>query len=153
MVIVYYSFCVSILCACKCELVNKKTLTGIKMKKTNHVFFLIMFLTVRIVDGPAPNMGRVEVYHDNQWGCVCDDWWDMREAEVVCRQLGFSSAVFVTFSAKFGEGSGPIHFDDLECSGGESDLGECEHSGLGNTNCGHHEDAGVICSQPCKAHF
>ena len=49
-------------------------------------------------------------------------------------------------SASFGEGSGPIHLDDVFCVGIEQQLQECSHDGVGNQNCGHYEDAGVICS-------
>ena len=45
----------------------------------------------------------------------------------------------------FGEGSGPIHLDDLLCNGDEQQLHQCSHSGVGNHNCRHTEDAGVIC--------
>ena len=48
--------------------------------------------------------------------------------------------------AHFGEGMGPIVLDDLHCKGNESSLLECPHGGVGEHNCGHAEDAGVICS-------
>ena len=34
--------------------------------------------------------GRVEIFHDGQWGSVCDDSFVRASASVVCRQLGFA---------------------------------------------------------------
>ena len=66
---------------------------------------------VRLV-GSVPNAGRVEVRIDGgEWGTVCDDWWDLNDANVVCRQLGFTSgALRAASSAEFGEGIVPVFF-------------------------------------------
>lgn len=90
--------------------------------------------------------GRVEVLHRGAWGTVCDDLWDLNEAEVVCRQLGCGRAMSALGKAHFGPGSGDIFLDNLQCAGAERYLGQCAHSGWSEHNCGHHEDAGVICS-------
>ncbi|KAI4887686.1 hypothetical protein NFI96_005895 [Prochilodus magdalenae] len=100
---------------------------------------------IRLVSGAGVCSGRVEVYN-GQWGTVCDDDWDIRDAEVVCRQLGCGRALSALHSAHFGQGSGPILLDGVGCSGSESSIMECSHDGLGKHNCNHGEDAGVICS-------
>uniref|UniRef100_A0A673ZTR3 Soluble scavenger receptor cysteine-rich domain-containing protein SSC5D n=1 Tax=Salmo trutta TaxID=8032 RepID=A0A673ZTR3_SALTR len=112
--------------------------------------------TVRLVNGPNNCSGRVEVFDSGQWGTVCDDDWDQRDAQVMCRELGCGEALEAFGSARFGKGSGSISLDDLACSGSEDSLLQCPHSGLGNHDCGHHEDAGVtliiliilICGDP-----
>ena len=46
---------------------------------------------VQLVDASVSNEGRVEVCNNGTWGTVCDDIWTMDEAQVVCRQLGYSA--------------------------------------------------------------
>jgi len=48
-------------------------------------------------------------------------------------------------SAFFGAGSGPIHLDEVTCTGTESILGACPASPVGIHDCSHSEDAGVAC--------
>lgn len=59
---------------------------------------------VRLVNGSGPHEGRVEVYHDRRWGTVCDDGWDKKDGDVVCRMLGFRGSQEVARTAKFGQG-------------------------------------------------
>ncbi len=92
----------------------------------------------------------MEVYVDGQWGTVCDDLWDINEADVVCRELGYpGGAIHAYLSAHFGQGTDPILMDNMECSGNENSLHDCNH--VTSHNCGHHEDAGVVCRETCKS--
>ncbi|XP_072176515.1 scavenger receptor cysteine-rich domain-containing protein DMBT1-like [Diadema setosum] len=99
--------------------------------------------TVRLVDGSSSRHGRVEVYYAGVWGTVCDDGWGYNDALVVCRSLGFDGASEAI--QMFGGGTGPIYLDNVACYGNEDSIFDCPHNGIGNHNCGHHEDAGVRC--------
>ncbi|KAF1519367.1 HHIP-like protein 1, partial [Eudyptula minor] len=105
---------------------------------------------VRLMEqrGRGWSQGRVEVYIDGKWGTVCDDGWSLPAAAVVCRQLGFPYVVRASKKAEFGEGTSlRILLDDVQCSGQEKTLLECDHADVGTHNCSHEEDAGVVCSR------
>lgn len=94
--------------------------------------------------GNQHSEGRVEIFLNGEWGTICDDFWDINDASVVCTQLGFSGAQASYGLAYFGEGSAPILLDDVNCVGNEKSLIDCNKNDFGH-NCGHSEDAGVAC--------
>ncbi|XP_065934945.1 uncharacterized protein [Magallana gigas] len=103
---------------------------------------------IRLVGGTDSQEGRLEIFHNNEWGTVCDDSWDSKDASVVCFMLGYSREnATSTDTARFGQGQGPIWMDDVSCQGTENDIFDCNKT-LVNHNCDHSEDAGVICSTP-----
>ncbi|PIK48877.1 hypothetical protein BSL78_14243 [Apostichopus japonicus] len=95
---------------------------------------------IRLVGGNE-TAGRVEVFKLGVWGTVCDDSWDITDANVVCRQLGFREASAALDGAAFGLGSGPTHYDDVACLGHETAISECGSAEA--ENCEHTEDASV----------
>uniref|UniRef100_A0A8C6NIX6 Si:ch211-136a13.1 n=1 Tax=Nothobranchius furzeri TaxID=105023 RepID=A0A8C6NIX6_NOTFU len=91
--------------------------------------------------------GRVEIFIRGEWGTVCDDLFTNRAGTVVCRQLGFRTALAVMKKAALGAADGRVKIllDDVECEGGERSLLHCKRSKVGKHNCTHKEDVGVIC--------
>ncbi|XP_068038887.1 antigen WC1.1-like isoform X5 [Anomalospiza imberbis] len=101
---------------------------------------------LRVVGGEDECSGRVEMWHQGSWGTICDDAWDVADANVVCRQLGCGSAVSALSEAAFGEGTGPIWLEKVHCKGTELSLWDCPAKPLFGKNCDHKEDAAVNCS-------
>ncbi|XP_028514141.1 scavenger receptor cysteine-rich type 1 protein M130-like [Exaiptasia diaphana] len=93
---------------------------------------------------PSPSLvqGILQIYHDGQWGTICDDNWDMTDTNIACKQLGYGSAVNYKH---LGEGPDPIWLDGVNCNGGESSLDQCQHEGWGKHDCSHSEDVGIVC--------
>ena len=95
---------------------------------------------------------------------MCDNGWDINEATVVCRLLGYNGMVSLVVvgkdylfspgfsvaytSAYFGPSNGSVLLTGLGCNGNETSLFMCSHSNslVGTTGCLHSNDAGVNCS-------
>ncbi len=108
------------------------------------IYFCKIKASVRLSGGRTPNEGRVEILYNQVWGTLCDDGWDVNDAGVLCNELGFPGVAAVQGGASFGEGIGPIHFDQMGCTRDEVSLIKCPRGGDAGM-CGHGQDAGVIC--------
>uniref|UniRef100_A0A669BVH0 Lysyl oxidase homolog n=1 Tax=Oreochromis niloticus TaxID=8128 RepID=A0A669BVH0_ORENI len=102
---------------------------------------------VRLRGGAIVGEGRVEVLKNGEWGTICDDKWNLLSATVVCRELGFGTAKEALSGGRLGQGMGPVHMNEVECSGFEKSITECSFNkeALG---CSHEEDAAVRCNVP-----
>ena len=101
---------------------------------------------MNLTGGRSSNEGTVQVYfHAFGWGKICDDGWDLDNAKVVCRMLGYPRAISSEINSKFGKGFGRFILDDVNCVGNESDIANCSHSAWGEHDCSDSEVAGVVC--------
>ena len=110
--------------------------------------------TIRLVGGSNEYEGRVEIMYKGQYGTVCDNYWDDREAKVVCRMMGLAGGTgYIGLGSDagdvpqhdFGSGTGEILLDSVGCNEDEESLFLCRHSAIGFHNCDHRKDAGVKC--------
>ena len=102
---------------------------------------------VRLVEGPTPLEGRVEIFFFHQWGTVCNYNWDLADATVVCHQLGYLIAVKALAFTAYRAASGPSWYSNVRCTGTEMNLTECSsHFTFSGNACPHSRDAGVVCS-------
>ncbi|XP_038051560.1 adhesion G-protein coupled receptor G6-like isoform X2 [Patiria miniata] len=106
----------------------------------------VVGIGVRLVGGSDSMEGRVEVFWNGAWGTVCDDDWDLQDATVICRELGFGEAYAAPHQAAFGRGTGDILLDNVECTGNEETVFDCTAIRGSGHNCGHSKDAGVQCT-------
>ena len=107
---------------------------------------------IRLVNGTFPNEGRLEIFHNGQWGTVCAPWpywFKDSSATVVCRMLGFENGT-AHYKAAFGPGNGPIWLSYPNCRGNELSIFDCPINqgypiGSPWSGCNHGYDVGVSC--------
>ena len=104
-------------------------------------------LKVRLRSGMTSNKGRVELKLNGTWGTICDDYWGIEEANVICRMLNYSGAWSTQCCGWYDQYPRPnqIWLDDVHCVGDEQSIAECSHGGWGSHNCKHSDDVGVFC--------
>ncbi|XP_071793437.1 lysyl oxidase homolog 2A-like isoform X2 [Asterias amurensis] len=103
---------------------------------------------IRLRAGGNFGEGRVEVYIKGIWGTICSESWDLTDASVACKQLGFGAAKEIVPNSGFGQGVGPIWLWKMQCRGHERSLTACNHGYYNSSSCTHSLDAGVRCIVP-----
>ena len=86
--------------------------------------------------------GQIEVYYNNQWYEICYQDWDIKDATVACRQLGYDYVASSSFSTSYNYRT---VFNNLTCSGTETSLFDCAHSGFRRRSCDNRQVARVSC--------
>ncbi|XP_070563202.1 uncharacterized protein [Ptychodera flava] len=105
---------------------------------------------IRLMESSPYGYGSLQIYDDvkEEWGYICGTW-GQNEADVACRQMGFSGAY--SYSTR-SVSSPTIALRDVTCSDPESKwtLAECSHAGWGNKGgCGS-TVAAVTCKVDCR---
>ena len=116
-----------------------------------------------MIGGNQTNEGRVEICKDMVWGTVCDNLFDLNDAELVCAQLGYpelglllkigkiyynnimlrlTAQVIIMNGSFYGSGSGPIF--NLECTETDGNFTNCTLS-EDTLTCTHSNDVGIVC--------
>ena len=104
---------------------------------------------VRLVGGMDDSQGLVEIGLNGVWGTVCGSNFDIHDAQVVCRQLGYGEALAVTSSSVFTRRTGRVWHDGMNCHGDEQHISDCQNYAWGSVTCDHSTDNGVICGRKC----
>ena len=109
------------------------------------IYFGAAITLVRLINGSTEYEGRVEVYHNGEWRTVCDDEWNLNDAEVVCRELGFGPAIDAKSEAFYGQGSNQNCFGNFRCADEVTTIRECSFNEL-KIRSHYSKDASVKCA-------
>ncbi|XP_067362994.1 scavenger receptor cysteine-rich type 1 protein M130-like isoform X2 [Channa argus] len=102
--------------------------------------------SVRLLNGTSLCSGRLEVKSNQSWSSVCDDDFNLQEAEVVCRQLG-CGAPLVFQGGLYGELKASVWSKEFQCEGNESALLDCDSSDSARNTCSPGKAVGLTCSE------
>lgn len=113
---------------------------------------------LRLTGGSGPHEGNVEIlFNYTTWKYICDDQWDIRDAKVVCRQLGYAKALKATKNSHFAfNASDDLDVSDFDttywsthimCTGDEKLIRNCNNGYVRLPHCQNETDiAGVVCT-------
>ncbi|XP_053697382.1 protein bark beetle [Sabethes cyaneus] len=103
----------------------------------------------RLVDGPSPLIGRLQLLNNGKWRSVCTNSknWTIADYETTCRQMGYKGGRFWNWMDRIQNYEPRLLYEDPRCSGIEKGLFECAWSSrqIGSGVCDYHSDIGVQC--------
>ena len=98
---------------------------------------------LRLAGGNSDASGILEIFHEERWGSVCDDFFKSASANVACRQLGFKDSKTVVLGRRILR---EFWLDDVQCDGSEQYLSNCSRKDWGIDNCGSSEGVLLECT-------
>ena len=116
-----------------------------------HFFLNVSLFTVpvRLAGVSGINYaGRVEVFYQGKWGKICRNEWDINDVKVVCRQLGFQSALAEFIGMNTRDDTISFAMSNVACTGEESVLASCKRRD-GDSRCVNNIGAQALC-EPSK---
>ncbi|XP_071944451.1 neurotrypsin-like [Antedon mediterranea] len=104
-------------------------------------------IKLRLTGGAHFEQGRVEIYHDGEWGTICDRDWTMADANIVCKTYLNSQAINAYKSMQDNNDvERPIFIEDISCTGMEKNILDCAFKGLEETHdCSHTDEVWADC--------
>ena len=117
-----------------------------------HSFLNVCFFTVPVRLAGVNDInyaGRVEVFYDGKWGKICRNEWDINDVKVVCRQLGFQSALAEFIGMDTKDKTISVVMSNVACTGQESVLASCKRLDGNHVKCVDSIGAQALC-EPSK---
>uniref|UniRef100_A0A4W3GRA8 SRCR domain-containing protein n=1 Tax=Callorhinchus milii TaxID=7868 RepID=A0A4W3GRA8_CALMI len=102
--------------------------------------------SLKLVGGNNNCSGTVTLQRDYKSGTICNYYWDLKDAGVLCKQLDCGYALSTGPGAQIGILTGLIWKTNFNCIGNESLLWDCPASFWEKFSCTHDHDVTVVCS-------
>lgn len=97
------------------------------------MFYNSLHVPIRLKGSSRPNAGRIEILYAGVWGAISSHNWDVNDALVVCRQLGYQAGAQAALKNRvFGPFIGPVWLTNLQCTGDEKNMMGCAHDKIAN---------------------
>ncbi|XP_043645719.1 protein bark beetle [Drosophila teissieri] len=104
---------------------------------------------IRLVDGPTPVEGRLQLFHKGAWRSVCSNSrnWTLADYGVACKQLGYRGGRFWNWVERTPGYYPRLLYEQPKCRGGEGSLQDCAWTSrqMGAGACDYHNDLGIQC--------